>query len=406
MKILFVGGTGLISSACSALARRRGDELFLLNRSVSKIYPAPEGATVLQADVHMEEARAAELLAGHTFDAVVDWIAFHPDDIERDLRLFRGRTGQFVFISSASAYQKPPRSYLITEETPLENPLWDYSRNKIACEQRLMKAYAEEGFPVTIVRPSHTYGPHQIPFSVGSWKEPWTVIDRMQRGLPVVVAGDGSSLWVLTWNEDFARGFAGLLGNPAALGEAYGITSDEVLTWDQIHRETYLAMGLEPNIVHIPSDTIAQYWSHATGSLLGDKSNSVVFDNSKIKALVPDFKCEVTWAQGVQRALALVRGTSPVQGHRRGVQRPVRPDDRRAAARRARRRLKCRVIFRFRKLICSWMSCARLWRRSWRSTAGSPRSDRKPGLPSNGPPATGAAWPPRALSRSSTACGS
>jgi nucleoside-diphosphate-sugar epimerase len=304
MKILFLGGTGLISSACSELLAQRGDELFLLNRTASNIYPAPPGATVLQGDVHKEEARIAELLEGHSFDAVVDWIAFHPDDIERDLRLFRGRTGQFVFISSASAYQKPPQSYLVTEETPLENPFWDYAQNKIACEQRLMRAYAEEHFPVTIVRPSLTYGPGQIPFSVGSWRHPWTVVDRMQQGKPVIVAGDGTSLWVVTWNQDFAKGFAGLLGNPVAIGDAYQITSDEVLTWDQIHLETYRALGVQPNIVHVASELIAEYWPHARGSLIGDKSNSVVFDNRKIKFLVPGFHCEVNWAQGVRRALA------------------------------------------------------------------------------------------------------
>ncbi|HEY6072308.1 MAG TPA: NAD-dependent epimerase/dehydratase family protein, partial [Anaerolineales bacterium] len=215
MKILFIGGTGLISSACSDLLVQRGHELLLINRTASRMVAPPAGAQVFPADVHTEEARIADFLAGHAFDAVVDWIAFHPNDIERDLRLFRGRTGQFVFISSASVYQKPPQNYLITEDTPLENPFWDYSQNKIACERRLMQAGAEEGFPITIVRPTLTYGPGQIPFSVGSWQHPWTVIDRMQRGQPVIVAGDGSSLWVVTWNQDFAQGFRGLLGNPA-----------------------------------------------------------------------------------------------------------------------------------------------------------------------------------------------
>ena len=304
MKILFIGGTGLISSACTDLLAQHGHELLLVNRSVSRKYAVPQGAQVFQADVHIEESRIADFLAAHSFDAVVDWIAFHPEDIERDLRLFRGRTGQFVFISSASVYQKPPQNYLITEETPLENPFWEYSQNKIASEQRLMQAWSEEQFPVTIVRPTLTYGPGQIPFSVGSWEHPWTVIDRMQRGLPVIVAGDGSSLWVVTWNQDFARGFAGLLGNSAALGEAYQITSDEVLSWDQIHLEAYRALGLKPRLVHISSEMIAQYWPHATGSLIGDKSNSVVFDNRKIKALVSDFRCEVGWAEGLRRVLA------------------------------------------------------------------------------------------------------
>jgi nucleoside-diphosphate-sugar epimerase len=303
MKILFIGGTGLISSACSELALARGHELFILNRSASTKYPLPEGATLLKGDIHMDGARLASLMSGHRFDAVVDYIAFTADDIERDLHLFRGRTDQFIFISSASAYQKPPKHYLITEETPLENPFWQYSRDKIACEERLMQAYRDEGFPVTIIRPSHTYGPSQIPFCVGSWLHPWTVIDRMKRGKKTVVPGDGTSLWVLTWNADFAKGLVGLLGNPKAIGEAFQITSDEVLSWDQIYLEAYQALGLEPNVVHIPSDFIARFDSHAVGSLIGDKSNSVVFDNSKIKRFVLDFNCEVKWAEGVRRAL-------------------------------------------------------------------------------------------------------
>jgi nucleoside-diphosphate-sugar epimerase len=304
MKILFIGGTGLISSACSDLVVARGHELFILNRSVSKKHPVPEGATVLQADIYNDEARLATLLAGYRFDAVVDYIAFTANDIERDLRLFRERTDQFVFISSASAYQKPVKNYLITEETPLENPYWEYSRNKIACESRLVQAYREEGFPATIIRPSHTYGPTQIPFGVSSWLHPWTVIDRMKRGQKVIVAGDGTSLWVLTWNTDFAKGLVGLLGNEKAIGEAFQITSDQVLSWDQIHLEAYQALGLEPNVIHIPSDLIAAYDPHSLGSLIGDKSNSVVFDNSKIKRFVPDYSCEVSWAEGVRRSLA------------------------------------------------------------------------------------------------------
>ena len=304
MKILFIGGTGTISSACSDLAIARGHELFLLNRSVSRKNPVPEGATVLQADIYTEETRVATLLADHHFDAVVDFIAFSPQDIERDLRLFRSRTDQFVFISSASAYQKPVKNYLITEETPLENPYWEYSRNKIACEDRLMQAYREESFPTTIIRPSHTYGFTQIPFGVSSWRHPWTVVDRMKRGLKVIVPGDGTSLWVLTWNADFAKGLVGLLGNERAIGEAFQITSDEVLSWDQIYVEAYRALGLEPNVIHTPSDLIAMYDPQSLGSLVGDKANSVVFDNSKIKRFVPDYGCEVNWAEGVRRSLA------------------------------------------------------------------------------------------------------
>ena len=303
MKILFIGGTGIISSACSSLALARGYELFLLNRSVSRKIPVPEGAVVLQADVYREEARIATLLEGHHFDAVVDFVAFTTQDIERDLRLFRDKTDQFVFISSASAYQKPVRNYVITEDTPLENPYWEYSRNKSAIETRLMQAYRDNGFPVTIVRPSHTYGPTQIPFGVSSWTHPWTVIDRMKRGQKVIVPGDGTSLWVLTWNEDFAKGLVGLLGNNKAIGEAFQITSDEVLSWDQIYLEAYRALGLEPNIVHISSDLIAKYHPDSLGSLVGDKANSEVFDNSKIKRFVPDYSCEVTWAEGVRRSL-------------------------------------------------------------------------------------------------------
>jgi nucleoside-diphosphate-sugar epimerase len=303
MKILFIGGTGIISSACSNLAIARGYELFLLNRSVSKKYPVPDGATVLQADVHADENRLARLLADQHFDAVVDYIAFTVEDIERDLRLFCGKTDQFVFISSASAYQKPVRNCFITEQTPLENPFSDYARNKIACEERLMAAYIDEGFRATIIRPSLTYGPAQIPLVVGSSLHPWTVVSRMKRGQKVIVPGDGTSLWVLTWNGDFAKGLVGLLGKENAIGEAFQITSDEVLTWDQIYLELYQALGLEPNVVHIASDLIAKYHPPSLGGLIGDKSNSVIFDNSKIKRFVSDYSCEVSWAAGVRRSL-------------------------------------------------------------------------------------------------------
>lgn len=304
MKLLFVGGTGLISSACSDLAVKRGHELFLLNRSTSKKYPAPKGSTTLRADIHADSTHLSALLAGQHFDAVVDFIAFTPEDIKRDLALFRDKTDQFVFISSASAYQKPVKNYLITEETPLENPFWQYSRDKIACENLLMDEYRNNGFPVTIVRPSHTYGRTQIPFIYGSWTHPWTLISRMKEGKPVIVPGDGTSLWVLTWNEDFAKGFLGLLGNENAIGEAFQITSDKVLSWDQIYLEAYQALGAEPRLVHIPSDFIVRHDESSLGTLIGDKSNSVVFDNSKIKRFVPDYNCEVKWSEGLRRALA------------------------------------------------------------------------------------------------------
>ena len=304
MKILFIGGTGLISSACSELAVARGLDLTLLNRGLSTRHQPPEGAHRLVADIYKDERGVAKVLGGQRFDAVVDWMAFTPDDIERDLRLFHDRTDQFVFISSASAYQKPPAHYLITEETPLENPYWEYSRNKIACEQRLIQAYQEQGFPVTIVRPSLTYGPSQIPLCMGSWEHPYTMIAQMKQGRRVIIPGDGTSLWVFTWNADFAKGLLGLLGTPAAVGEAFHITSDEVLNWNQAYAGVAGALGVSLRTVHIPSELIAQYDEQATGSLIGDKANSAVFDNSKIKRFVPDFACEVSWQEGVRRALA------------------------------------------------------------------------------------------------------
>jgi nucleoside-diphosphate-sugar epimerase len=304
MKLLFIGGTGIISSACAELALQRGHELILVNRFLSKKFPLPNGAQNLMADVRGDEEQVVRLLAGQHFDAVVDYIAFTQEDIERDLRLFKGKTQQFVFISSAAAYQKPPKEYLITEDTPLENPYWQYARDKIASESRLKKASQEEDFPITIVRPSLTYGPTQIPFCVGSWAHPWTIIDRMRRGAKIIVPGDGTSLWVVTWSADFAKGLIGLLGKPEAIGEAFQITSDEVLTWDQIYSEAFAALGIQPNILHVSTDLIAAYWAHARGSLMGDKIHSVVFDNSKIKRLVPDFRCDVGWAEGVRRSIA------------------------------------------------------------------------------------------------------
>jgi nucleoside-diphosphate-sugar epimerase len=304
MKVLFIGGTGLLSSACSELALKRGHELIVLNRSQSAKYPLPAGAQSLRADVHGSFDDLRKTLGNLHFDSVVDWIAYTPTDVERDIKLFSGKTRQFVFISSASAYQKPPANYRITENTPLENPFWQYSRDKIACENRLMEEYRKNGFPVTVIRPSLTYGPSQIPLSVGSWEHPYTVVDRIKKGKKLIVPGDGTSLWVLTWNGDFARGFLGIIGNDDAIGESFHITSDEVLTWNRIYFELFEALGVEPNIVHIPSDLIAAYWPHAVGSLIGDKANSAVFDNSKIKKFVPEFHCEVPWSEGVRRSIS------------------------------------------------------------------------------------------------------
>jgi len=298
MKVLFIGGTGFISTAVSRQAIAKGIDLWLLNRGLRSAHLP--GSHNLTADIHNpEDLRLA--LNGMEFDVVVDWIAFTPEDIKRDLSLFRGRTKQFVFISSASAYQKPPENYLITESTPLDNPYWDYSRNKIACEERLMQAYNDEDFPVTIVRPSLSYDPN-FPIAIGGWGC-YTLADRLKKGLPIIVHGDGSSLWVVTHAEDFGHGFLGLLGNEQALGQAFHITSDEVLTWNQIYQTIAGALDVEANIVHIPSDFIVKVVPRLTGSLLGDKAWSAVFDNSKIKKFVPEFKATIPFNVGVRRTL-------------------------------------------------------------------------------------------------------
>lgn len=299
MKVLFIGGTGFISTAVSKLALAQGFELYHLNRGLRPT--EVQDIQHVTADVHqIDEVRAA--LRGLEFDVVVDWIAYKPDDIERDLALFRGKVKQFVFISSASAYQKPPARHIITESTPLYNPYWEYSRNKIACEERLMRAYREEHFPVTIVRPSHTYDPN-LPLGLGGWGC-YTLPDRLKKGRPVIVHGDGSSLWVVTHAEDFGRGFLGLVGNWQTLGHAFHITSDEVLTWNQIYQTIAEALGVEANIVHISSDFIVKVAPQHTGSLIGDKSWSAVFDNSKIKTFVPTYKAVIPFREGVRRTFA------------------------------------------------------------------------------------------------------
>ena len=301
MKVLFIGGTGIISSACSQLALERGIDLYLLNRGRSS-RPIPAGAKLIHADINdPQEARQA--LGGMTFDAVVDWIAFVPPQIERDIELFRGRTGQFVFISSASAYQTPPASLPVSESALLDNPVWEYSRNKIACEERLVRAYREEKFPMTVVRPSHTYDKTLLPTHGG-----YTIIDRMRKGKKVIVHGDGASLWTMTHHADFARGFVPLLGHPQALGQVFHITSDEWLSWNQIY--TFLAQAagcdvskLPSQLVHIPSELIAAYDPQWGDSLLGDKTHSMLFDNSKIKRFVPDFVCRIPFAQGAREII-------------------------------------------------------------------------------------------------------
>ena len=303
MKVLFLGGTGLISSAATRLAVERGIDLYLLNRGKTAPPEDTAGATLLTGDAY-DAGCIGELTAAHRFDAVVNWIGFKPEQVERHIEFFDGRVGQYVFISSASAYQKPVSHYLVREDTPLANPHWGYSRDKIACEERLTRAHRDSGFPLTVVRPSLTYGLNQIPLCVGSWSHPYTVVDRMRRGLKVIVPGDGTSLWTLTHNSDFAKGLVGLLGHAQAEGHAFHITSDEVLTWDQIYREVGRAAGVEPRIIHIPSEFIAAYDPSMEGSLLGDKAVSVVFDNSKIKRFVPEFVATVPFARGIRDTLA------------------------------------------------------------------------------------------------------
>lgn len=296
MKVLFIGGTGIISSACSQLAIERGIELYLLNRGQC-FRPIPKGAHHLLADIRVRESVKAAI-GKMNFDSVVEWLAYTPDQIESDLEVFRGCTGQYVFISSASAYQKPPQKLPITEETPLENPFWEYSRNKIACEKRLQEAFQEEQFPITIVRPSHTYDCTSLPM-----EGRYTIVNRMRQGKKVIVHGDGSSLWVLTHHRDFARGFLGLLGNPKTIGESFHITSDELLTWNQIFKIIAEAAGTQAEIVHVPSEVIARYDAEWGDSLLGDKMHSVIFDNSKIKRFVPDFKATIPFKQGAKEII-------------------------------------------------------------------------------------------------------
>jgi nucleoside-diphosphate-sugar epimerase len=299
LKILFIGGTGKISTAVSQQVLAKGHELYLLNRGLQS--ENPPGSRSLKVDIN--DPRAVHIaLRNLQFDVVVDWIAFTLEHVERDLALFKGRTQQFVFISSASVYQKPPTHYLTTESTPLGNPFWDYARNKIASEARLLRAWREENFPVTIVRPTFTYNQY-FPVAIGGLGC-YTLADRLKKGKPIIVHGDGSSLWVMTHAEDFGRGFLGLLGNRRAIGEAFHITSDEVLTWDQIYQSITEALGVKANIVHIPSDFIVRVLPELTGPLLGDKIWSTVFDNTKIKTFVPDFQAVIPFREGIRRVVA------------------------------------------------------------------------------------------------------
>jgi nucleoside-diphosphate-sugar epimerase len=292
--ILFIGGTGVISAAAAERAVALGHRLTILNRGRST-RPVPEGAEILTADVRDASAVGAAL-AGREFDAVADFITYTPDHAKASLDLFSGRTGQYVFISSASAYQKPPTRLPIHESTPLKNPFWQYSRDKIACEELFYEAYREQDFPLTVVRPSHTYDRTKIAMVGG-----WTDIHRMRAGLPVMVHGDGTSLWTLTHSQDFAKAFTGLLGRPQAVGESYTITSDEYLPWNQIYQLFARAAGVpEPELVHVASETIAAHSAELGANLLGDRSHSVVFDNTKIKSLVPGYCATIPFADGAR----------------------------------------------------------------------------------------------------------
>lgn len=305
MKILFIGGTGTISMAISKLLLSQGHTLYLLNRGNQNI--GLSGNLVeLKADIN-DEAAVSKLIHNLTFDAVADFIAFHPQQLERDYRLFECRTKQFIYISSASAYQKPLSDFRITEGTPLANPYWEYSRNKIAGEEYLMRLYRETGFPVTIVRPSHTYSERSVPLGVHGANGSYSVLKRMLEGKPVIIHGDGTSLWTLTHNSDFAKGFAGLIGNIHAIGEAVQITSDESLTWNQIYQIIADALGVKLNAIHVSSEFLAACGPYDfTGSLIGDKANTVVFDNSKLKRLVPGFTATVRADQGIRDTVAYV----------------------------------------------------------------------------------------------------
>ncbi|MDR0507192.1 MAG: SDR family oxidoreductase [Dysgonamonadaceae bacterium] len=299
MRILFIGGTGVISSAVSQLLIENGHELYLLNRGNNSI----EGAIPLISDIN-DEAKVADLIKNLNFDCVADFIAFVPEHLQRDYRLFKDKTKQFIFVSSASVYQKPLSHYVVTEATPLANPYWEYSRNKIACEDYLMKLYRDEQFPVTIVRPSHTYGERSVPVGIHGKNGSWQVIKRMMEGKRVIIHGDGASLWTMTHNSDFAKGFAGLIGNIHALGEAVQITSDETLTWNQIYESIARALNVPLKKITLPSEIldIAGGYDFA-GGLFGDKAVSVVFDNKKLKRLVPGFTATKRFDEGVKETI-------------------------------------------------------------------------------------------------------
>jgi len=306
MKILFIGGTGTISMAITRQLAELGDELYLLNRG-NRNYDLPGNVKIIQCDINDEKA-VSEKTAGMEFDCVGEFIGFVPAQLERDFRLFANRTKQFIYISSASAYRKPMQGYVITEETPLENPYWEYSRNKKACEEYLTERYRKDGFPVTIVRPSHTYDERSVPLGVHGNNGSWQVVKRIREGRPVLIHGDGTSLWTITHNSDFAKAYIGLIGNPAAIGEKFHITTDESVSWNEIYGYIAEALGVQLKPYYVSSETLAALGTKYdfTGSLIGDKACSVVFDNSKVKKLVPGFRAEVSAREGIRRTVKYV----------------------------------------------------------------------------------------------------
>lgn len=306
MKALFIGGTGTISMAISKLLLQKGWELYLINRGNRNSVSGLENAHFITVDINDEKA-VAEKIANMHFDVACDFIGFVPSQLERDYRLLKDKVDQFMYISSASAYQKPVGNYIISEKTPLANPYWEYSRNKIACEDYLMKLYRVENFPITIIRPSHTYDERSVPLGVHGDKGSWQVVKRIKEGKPVIIHGDGTSLWTLTHNSDFAKGFVGLMGNIHAIGEAVQIMSDESVTWNQIYECIAKAVGKKLNPVYVSSAYLAKHSNYDfTGSLIGDKANSVVFDCSKLKSLVPDFVATVRVDEGIRNTVEYV----------------------------------------------------------------------------------------------------
>lgn len=302
LKILLIGGTGTISMAVTRRLAAQGHEVFLLNRG-TRSAGLPESVTVLRGDIS-SEAETEKLLDGMQFDAVGEFIGFTPDQVQRDVRLFSGKTRQYLYISSASAYQKPLSESVITESTPLCNPYWQYSRDKIACEEYLMQQYRENGFPVTIIRPSHTYDERSVPLGVHGKNGSWQVVRRIMEGKPVIIHGDGTSLWTITHNSDFAKGYCGLVGNIHAIGQAYHITSDERVTWNQIYQCIADTLGVPLKACHIPSDFLAAISDYDfEGSLIGDKACTVNFDNTKIKRAVPEFRADIRADQGIRQTV-------------------------------------------------------------------------------------------------------